>query len=140
MIRFIATIAFLVLVLTGVSRSQELPTASDKAEIIAVIEIQIQAFRRDDGLAAFSYASPGIQARFGSAKNFMASVIAAYQPHYRPRSLQFQDLLSLHGQPTQRVLLVGPDGIPVIALYSMAQMPDGSWRIDGCLLLAAESA
>ncbi len=70
----------------------------------------------------------------------MASVIAAYQPHYRPRSVHFQDLITLRGQPTQRIQLVGPDGIPVIALYSMAQLADGSWRIDGCFLLAAESA
>ena len=124
----------------GISRSEELPTAADKAAIIAIIELQIDAFRRDNGAEAFSYASPGIQARFGNAENFMASVIQAYQPHYRPRSVQFQDLITLRGQPTQRVLLVGPDGIPVIALYSMALQPDGSWRIDGCFLLEAESA
>ncbi len=124
----------------GISRSEEVPTAADKAAIIAIIELQIDAFRRDNGAEAFSYASPGIQARFGNAENFMASVIQAYQPHYRPRSVQFQDLITLRGQPTQRVLLVGPDGIPVIALYSMALQPDGSWRIDGCFLLEAESA
>ena len=124
----------------GISRSEEVPTGADKAAIIAIIELQIDAFRRDNGAEAFSYASPGIQARFGNAENFMASVIQAYQPHYRPRSVQFQDLITLRGQPTQRVLLVGPDGIPVIALYSMALQPDGSWRIDGCFLLEAESA
>ena len=140
MIRLIATVVLLTLAAPAVSHSQELPTASDKAEIIAIIEKQIDAFRRDDGVEAFSYASPGIQARFGNAENFMATVISAYQPHYRPRSVQFQSLVTLRGQPTQRVLLVGPDGLPVIALYSMVRMPDGSWRIDGCFLLAAESA
>jgi len=35
---------------------------------------------------------------------------------------------------TQRVLLVGPDGVPVVADYLMQRQPDGSWRINGCIL------
>ena len=31
-------------------------------------------------------------------------------------------------------LLVGPDGVPIMAQYVMERQPDGSWRIDGCLL------
>jgi hypothetical protein len=36
------------------------------------------------------------------------------------------------------VLLVGPDGKPVMALYAMERQPDGSWRIDGCMLGKAD--
>jgi hypothetical protein len=32
----------------------------------------------------------------------------------------------------QDVFVVGPDGQPVIARYEMEQMPDGTWRINGC--------
>ena len=42
---------------------------------------------------------------------------------------------TLEGQPTQAVLLVGPDGVPVLALYPMQQQPDGSWKTAGCYLV-----
>ena len=47
-----------------------------------------------------------------------------------------RDIIDLHGAPAQRVLVVGPDGVPVIAVYPMQRMPDGSWLINGCYLLA----
>jgi uncharacterized protein DUF4864/tetratricopeptide repeat protein len=56
-------------------------------------------------------------------------------PVYRPRQVVFRDLTTLGGQPTQAVLLVGPDGVPVLALYPMQQQPDGSWKTAGCYLV-----
>jgi hypothetical protein len=41
------------------------------------------------------------------------------------------------GTLVQDVFLVGPDGRPVIARYSMEKQPDGSWRINGCALTQA---
>ena len=38
----------------------------------------------------------------------------------------------------QQVMVVGPDGRPVTAFYPLSQLPDGSWLIDGCYLLAPE--
>jgi hypothetical protein len=35
----------------------------------------------------------------------------------------------------QNVLVVGPDGIPVMAIYLMQRQPDGSWRINGVYLI-----
>jgi hypothetical protein len=37
----------------------------------------------------------------------------------------------------QEILVVGPDGQPVLAEYIMQRQPDGSWRINGVILLAA---
>ena len=34
-------------------------------------------------------------------------------------------------------LLLGPDGNAVIALFPMVQMDDGTWRMDGCVLVPA---
>ena len=48
------------------------------------------------------------------------------------------DAAALHGQITQKVRVVGPDGRPATAYYPMTQLPDGSWRIDGCYLQAPE--
>jgi hypothetical protein len=110
-------------------------SAADRGAIRAVVEDQLAAFQRDDGDAAFAFASPGIRAQFGTVDNFMAMVRAGYQPVYRPREVAFGDVrVDDGGRIVQRVLLVGPDGVPVVALYTMERQPDGSWRIAGCTL------
>ncbi|GAN77225.1 DUF4864 domain-containing protein [Acidisphaera rubrifaciens] len=105
-----------------------------RAAVHAVIARQIEAFRHDDGPAAFALASPHIQALFGSADGFMAMVRHAYQPVYRPQSVTFGPIGSEHGQVTQDVDLIGQDGRSARAHYTMEREKDGSWRIDGCAL------
>lgn len=120
------------------SGAAELPLAAGDAEAIRnVIEHQLQAFRADDGQQAFSYASPAIQSIFKSPDAFMSMVKAGYRPVYRPREVEFRDLVAMEGRWTQRVLVVGPDGVPVIVQYVMERQPDGSWRIDGCVFEAS---
>lgn len=106
-----------------------------RAAVVGVIERQIEAFRRDDGAAAFGLASPGIQRTFGSSDVFMKMVIEGYRPVYRPRRVEFLDLVEEEGRLIQRVLVEGPDGNLYMALYPMIRMEDGSWRTDGCYLL-----
>ncbi|MCB9948942.1 MAG: DUF4864 domain-containing protein [Rhodospirillaceae bacterium] len=108
--------------------------AADQAAIIAVIRAQLDAFRRDAAAEAFAYASPSIQRAFRTPDAFMAMVRGGYRPAYRPRSVDFLDLVTTSGGLTQRVLFVGPDGAPVVAHYHMQRQPDGSWRIDGVTL------
>lgn len=114
--------------------------SADAAAIRALIESQIAAFRRDDGESAFALASPGIRALFGSAEVFMQMVRTGYRPVYRPREVEFRDLVEIEGRLTQRVLLVGPDGAVVVAHYFLQRQPDGSWRIDGCLLAGSSDS
>ena len=33
------------------------------------------------------------------------------------------------------MFLVGPDGKSWVALYTLQRQPDGTWKIDGCVLL-----
>jgi len=108
---------------------------ADAAAIRAVIEHQLAAFQRDDAGAAFSDASPGIQAKFGTPDVFMDMVRTGYQPVYRPRETEFRELLAGPDGLVQKVLFVGPDGRPVLALYSMERQEDGTWRISGCVLV-----
>lgn len=110
------------------------PSPADVTAIRGVIEAQLQAFRADDSAQAFAYASPAIQSIFKTPDTFMTMVRAGYKSVYRPREVEFRDLLPLEGRWTQRVLVVGSDGVPVVAQYVMEQQPDGSWRIDGCVL------
>jgi hypothetical protein len=111
---------------------------ADRAAIRDIIGRQVEAFRRDDGDAAFGFASPNIQRMFGSSDIFMDMVRQGYQPVYRPRVFDFREIVDLHGQPAQKVHVVGPDGRPVTAFYPMTRLPDGSWRIDGCFLQAPD--
>mgnify|MGYP006277648529 CR=1 FL=1 len=126
--------ALLVLFATiGSAAAVELAPAERNA-IRAVVQAQLDAFQRDDGAAAFGYASPSIRAMFRSPERFMAMVREGYAPVYRPRRVEFRDVVQWRGRITQRVRLVGPDGVPVIANYLMQRQDDGSWRIDGCIL------
>lgn len=114
--------------------AEDVASPAARAAIHAVIARQIEAFRHDDGAAAFALASPHIQALFGSAEGFMAMVRHAYQPVYHPQSVTFGPIGSDHGQVTQDVDLIGPDGRSARAHYTMEREKDGSWRIDGCAL------
>jgi hypothetical protein len=111
----------------------ELP-AAERVAIRGVIESQMAAFRRDDGAAAFAFATPSIQAMFGNPENFLSMVRRGYAAVYRPRAVEFAELVGDPDRPVQLVHLVGPDGETAIAAYEMARL-DGSWRINGCVLL-----
>ena len=112
-------------------------SAADREAIRRTIEAQMDAFRRDDEAAAFAFASPMIQGMFGTAANFMAMVRTGYPPVHRPRSVDFTELVEEGGALVQKVELIGPDGRPALALYTMVRGPHG-WLIDGCRLVASE--
>lgn len=106
----------------------------DRAAIRQTIEGQIAAFKADDADLAFSFAAPMIQDRFGDASRFVAMVKRGYMPVYRPRQVEFSDLLDVRGKPTQRLVVVGPDNGVFSAYYMMERQTDGSWRISACIL------
>ena len=106
----------------------------DQAAIRTTIESQLAAFQRDDGAAAFTYAAPSIREQFGTPDNFMSMVRTGYDPVYRPREVEFHDIVALDGAPTQEVLVVDRNGVAYLAYYLMQQQPDGRWLIKGCVL------
>ena len=109
-------------------------STGDRAAIRAVIEQQMAAFARDDGDAAFAFASPAIRQQFASSDNFMRMVRQGYPAVYRPRSVSFGETERFAGGIVQGVELIGPDGNGVRALYLMERESDGSWRINGVQL------
>ena len=112
--------------------------SGDAAAIRGVIEQQLGAFRADDSGLAYSFASPMIQRKFGSAENFMRMVQTGYPAVYRPREVEFRELaLRGNGVPVQEVLFVGQDGTARLAYYVMQRQPDGSWKINGVYLVDA---
>jgi hypothetical protein len=112
-------------------------------EILAaqtIIRSQEQAIGRDDAAAAYSFAAPAIQDLFAEAETFMAMVRHSYAPVYRHKSFEFGEAKSSDGKIAQRVHIIDADGVPWEALYTLEQHPDGSVKINGCVLLKAGQA
>lgn len=135
LVRVLSVLSLLV-VFTGDPATAQTSTA-DQAAIRQVIESQMAAFQKDDGVAAYGYASPTIQEKFINAQVFMEMVKAGYPAVYRPRQVEFRELKVENGRLFQEVFVVGPDGAPALAVYEMQRQPDGSWRINGCWLTRA---
>jgi hypothetical protein len=134
--RLLALLGVLVGLAAG-AQAQDVSDA-DRTAIRDIIQSQVDAFRRDDGDAAFGLASPSIRGMFGSSDIFMDMVRQGYQPVYHPQEFDFGEIVTLDGQITQKVHVVGPDDRPVTAFYPMTRLPDGTWRINGCYLQAPE--
>jgi hypothetical protein len=107
---------------------------ADKAMFQKIISAQMSAFQADDAAGAFDFASPDLQAKFGSAATFLEMVKSGYAPVYRPRAVEFRETIEHDVGPEQRVFVIGPDGRSYMAHYMMEKQPDGSWRISGCYL------
>ena len=102
---------FLLLLLTAAPAEAQQVAPSDRAAIASVIRDQIAAFKVDDASRAFGYASPGIQAKFGTPEEFLNMVRTGYGQVYRAAEVT-----------------------GVLALYFMERQADGSWKINGVLI------
>ncbi|GAC1407072.1 MAG: hypothetical protein NVSMB6_04210 [Burkholderiaceae bacterium] len=102
--------------------------------IRAAVQRQLDAFEKDDAVAAFAEASSTIRMQFGSAARFLAVVKARYQPVYRHRVALFMEAQRVDGVVTQSVRLTDANDRVWIALYRMEREQDGKWHILGCEL------
>lgn len=118
-----------------VAAGQGTVPAGQQAAVTSVIRGQMDAFLHDDGVRAFSYASPRIKEKFQAPDIFMSMVRGGYAAVYRPRDVEFLDPIMDGGDIMQPVRVTGPDGESVIALYRMQRQPGGSWKIGGVTIL-----
>jgi hypothetical protein len=130
----IRSVVLLIFLAVAVPVRAEGLAATDQAAIVAVIRDQIAAFRVDDAARAFGYASPGIQAKFGTPEAFLEMVRSGYFPVYRAQGVTFREIAIEDGVPVQAVEIRSADGLGVLAFYFMERQPDGSWRINGVIL------
>jgi hypothetical protein len=138
LMRCLAVMSVALGMVLGVVRAQEV-SGSDSEAFRRIISNQIQAFRADDGLAAYSYAAPAIKKIFPSPEIFMQMVRNGYPPVYRPHSFAFGAVTTeMNGRPTQRVTIIDANGKAWIALYSFERQADGSWKIIGCSLVESQ--
>ncbi|HKW36252.1 MAG TPA: DUF4864 domain-containing protein, partial [Burkholderiales bacterium] len=82
---------------------------------------------------AFSFATAGIRAQFGTPEVFMDMVRSQYAVVYRPKSVQFQVPEIVDGQVVQPVRMTDEAGRAWLAIYPMLREA-GGWRTNGCLL------
>jgi hypothetical protein len=115
--------------------AQPAVTAEDFVEIRAVIQGQLDAFRRDDAQGAFALASPGVQQAFGTPQRFLDVVRSAYRPMVRPANVAFLEPVVLGGEAVQPVQLTERGGGVWLAYYAMQRQKDGRWRANGCHLV-----
>jgi hypothetical protein len=109
--------------------------AEDAAAVREVIEAQIDAFRKDDGKRAFSYATDSIRLTFGTPENFMEMVRTHYAVVYRPKSVAFDaPVYAGDDDLVQPVRLTDAEGRAWMAFYPMQRGADGVWRTNGCQL------
>ncbi|MBT6312128.1 MAG: DUF4864 domain-containing protein [Alphaproteobacteria bacterium] len=112
------------------------PAHADDAEsaVRAVVEAQVAALAAGDADAAFSYATPDIQKRFGSAENFLAMVRLSYSALIKAEVFEVEAVAAQGEHGAVRAHVVGKDGKAFKAIYPLLRQPDGAWRIDGCYL------
>ncbi|MEM7088387.1 MAG: DUF4864 domain-containing protein [Pseudomonadota bacterium] len=107
---------------------------AQSAEIEANIAAQIQAFKTDDFVTAFTFASPNIQRLFRNPENFGAMVRNGYPMVWRPADVRFLELREVAGSLWQKVMITDSNGQVHILDYQMIQQDNG-WKINGVQLL-----
>jgi hypothetical protein len=126
-----ATLSLLFCVIAAVSGRAE--DVGQQAR--ALVQHQLDAFANDDAAGAYALASPGIKSIFTDSATFMNMVRGQYAPVYRHRSAEF-GAFSLDGdEASQDLTIVDENNEVWTAIYKLARQPDGSWLINGCLLV-----
>ena len=123
----------------AVGLGQAAPAGDAASAIRQVISDQIAAFEADDFATAFTFASPGIRAMFGTPGRFGAMVREGYPMVWRPGEVRFADLAERGGRTLQRVLVTDAAGALYVLEYEMVQDAQG-WRIDGVRVLEEGAA
>ncbi|WP_425406885.1 DUF4864 domain-containing protein [Hwanghaeella sp.] len=109
-------------------------SADTRTAVTAVIQSQLDAFRRDDGPGAYSHAAPNIQSIFPTVGVFMQMVRRGYGFLIDPAAVEFLDIRTEAGTLYQAVRVIGRDGVRRIAIYQMERQEDGSWKIAGVFI------
>jgi hypothetical protein len=104
-------------------------------QVRALIQRQLDAFAHDDAAGAYALAAPGLKTVFTDPDIFMAMVRGEYAPVYRHRSVEFGQQ-EIDGDNVSQILTIVDDDNQVWrAVYKLARQPDGSWLINGCVLI-----
>lgn len=106
---------------------------SESAKI--VIRAQMQAFLEDDADTAYSFATPEIHERFPDSLIFLEMVKRRYRHLYRPGNFTFGRSKVVGDEVIQEVWITGSDGKDWTAIYDLMLQPDGSYKINGVVMV-----
>ncbi|WP_164659528.1 DUF4864 domain-containing protein [Tropicibacter sp. Alg240-R139] len=112
------------------------PLPAQEVEIESQIRSQILAFKADDFVTAFGFASPTIQNLFRTPENFGVMVRRGYPMVWRPGEVRFLELREIAGYQWQKVMITDGDGSVHILDYQMVN-EEGVWKINGVQILDA---
>ncbi|WEX87072.1 DUF4864 domain-containing protein [Sinorhizobium garamanticum] len=105
----------------------------------SIIRAQIKAFLEDDADTAYSFASPAIRTKFPDKIIFFDMVKRSYQHLYRPGNFAFGRSKVVGEEVFQEVLISGSDGKDWTAIYDLVHQPDGTYKINGVMMLQTAS-
>jgi hypothetical protein len=108
-------------------------------EARAIIQRQLDAFQKNDADSAFSLASPGLKETYANPHNFMDSVRSGETPFFKRRMVEYQDFVAAGDDAAQSVVLVDDDSYVWTIVYKLSRQPDGSWLIDGVVLVKSDA-
>ena len=111
------------------------PLTQEQQDIIAVIQIQLNAFKENDSITAFHQASPAIKRQLITADNFLEMVRFHYKAVFRPQQVTFLELETSEPYRIQHLRLIGPNGYSWDAYYVMEKQSDGRWTVGGVHLV-----
>lgn len=114
-----------------------LPAAAQEEPIQNTIQSQLDAFQKDDFVAAFDFASPTIKGIFGSPERFGQMVTQGYPMVHRPSAVEMLELREAEGRLWQRVLVTDAAGRGHVLEYQMIETAEG-WKINGVELLTSD--
>ncbi len=122
--RFLLASLLAVFVITGAQAQDRVPA------IEQTIQSQIDAFLVDDFDTAFTFASPGIRAFFGTSERFGQMVQDGFPMVWRPSDVTFLEQRERGNYRVQNVLFRDASGVPHLMEYTMIETEQG-WQIDG---------
>lgn len=111
-----------------------LPAAAQEEPIRNTILNQIEAFKADDFVRAFTFASPTIKGIFMTPENFGMMVKNGYPMVHRPADVKMLELREVAGALWQKVMVTDQQGKTHVLDYQMVETPDG-WQINAVQLL-----
>ncbi len=108
-------------------------------EARAIIQRQLDAFKQNDADSAFALASPGLRETYANPHNFMESVRSGETPFFTRRMIEYHDFVAAGDVAAQSVVLVDDDSYVWTVVYKLSRQPDGSWLIDGVVLVKSDA-
>ncbi|MFK7901840.1 MAG: DUF4864 domain-containing protein [Nitratireductor sp.] len=133
---FLSLICYVFLIsVANAQKEVEIKDPASNMSIQTVITDQLDAFKRQDNLRAFSHAAPNIKQLFVNADNFILMVKRGYPALYASKLVEYGRTKQVDADFYQEVIVIDPKGNQWKAVYVLSKQDDGSWKIKGVQII-----